>query len=97
MRLRFARRAIQDLNDISDYLRARHPAGAVHVRAAIFESLRNLTHFPKVGRKQNVEGVRRLVARKYPYLIYYMIDEAADEIIIVSIQHSAREREFSDI
>jgi len=26
-----------------------------------------------------------------------MIDEVADEIIIISIQHSVREREFSDI
>jgi len=96
MKLRFTRRAAQDLADIADYIRERNPQAALRVRAAILESLQNLVLFPQVGRQQKVEGVRKLVTRRYPYLVYYTADESAEEIIIITIQHPAREREHSD-
>jgi toxin ParE1/3/4 len=68
----------------------------LRVRAAILESLQNLVLFPQVGRQQKVEGVRKLVTRRYPYLVYYSADASAEEIIIITIQHPAREREHSD-
>jgi hypothetical protein len=40
--------------------------------------------------------VRKLATRQYPYLVYYTLDEEADEVVIVTIQHPAREREHSD-
>jgi hypothetical protein len=36
------------------------------------------------------------VTRKYPYLVYYAVDEAAEEIVIITIQHPARERSHED-
>jgi len=48
------------------------------VRAAILRSLQNLTLFPAIGRPQNVEGVRKLVTRRYRYLVYYTVDEKAE-------------------
>lgn len=39
MKLRFTRRAARDLADIADYIRARNPTAALHVRAAIYDSL----------------------------------------------------------
>jgi plasmid stabilization system protein ParE len=96
MKLHFTPRAAQDLADIGDYIRERSPEAALRVRAAILESLQNLVLFPQVGRQQKVEGVRKLVTRQYPYLVYYTADEAAEEIIIIAIQHPAREREHAD-
>jgi toxin ParE1/3/4 len=43
-----------------------------------------------------LENVRKLVIRRYPYLIYYMVDAEADELVVISIRHAAREREYSD-
>jgi hypothetical protein len=37
-----------------------------------------------------------LVTRRYQYLIYYTIDGANEEIVVLTIQHSAREREYVD-
>jgi toxin ParE1/3/4 len=96
MKLRFTPRAARDLSDIADYIRERNPQAALRVRAAILESLQNLVLFPQVGRRQKIEGVRKLVTRRYRYLVYYTADEAAEEIIIITIQHPAREREHSD-
>jgi toxin ParE1/3/4 len=96
MKLRFTPRATQDLADIADYVREQSPQAALRVRAAILESLQNLALFPHIGRQQAAESVRKLVTRRYPYLVYYTTDDAAEEIIILAIQHPARDREHSD-
>jgi plasmid stabilization system protein ParE len=96
MKLRLSRRATQDLINIAEYLQSHSPDGAIRVRAAIVDGMKLLTQFPYAGRPQDVEGVRKLVMRRYPYLIYYVVDEAAGEVAIVTIKHSSREREFGD-
>ena len=96
MKLRFTPRATQDLADIAAYVRVHSPAAALRVRAAILASLQALVSFPRIGRQQKVEGVRKLVTRHYRYLVYYTADDEADEIVILAIQHPAREREDSD-
>jgi toxin ParE1/3/4 len=96
MKLRFTSRAAQDLAAIADYIRARNPAAAQRVRAAILQSLQNLVLFPQAGRAQTVAGVRKLVTRKYPYLVYYTVDETSEEVIVLTILHPARERNYED-
>ena len=95
MKLRFTRRAVDNIAELADYIRARNPEAAEAVRSAIYDSLANLLLFPNVGRQQITEGVRKLVTRKYSYLIYYTVDEIAEEIVILSVKHSARERDHS--
>jgi toxin ParE1/3/4 len=36
------------------------------------------------------------MTRRYPYLVYYTVDDQAGEIIVLAIQHPAREHEHSD-
>jgi toxin ParE1/3/4 len=36
------------------------------------------------------------VTRKYSYLVYYTVDEAAEEIVILNIRHPVRRREHED-
>ena len=69
MKLRFTPQAIDDLRSIATYIHARNPEASRRVRASLLEALRLLTEFPQIGRLQNVEGVRKLVTRKYVYLI----------------------------
>ncbi len=68
MKLRFTPRAAEDIAAIADYIHARNPGAARRVRAAILNSLQTLVSFPRVGRAQAVEGVRKLITRRYPYL-----------------------------
>jgi toxin ParE1/3/4 len=96
MKLRFTPRAAQDLASIAAYIRERNPPAALRVRAAILESLQSLVLFPHIGRQQQVEGVRKLVTQRYAYLVYYAVDDEAEEIIVLAIQHPAREHEHSD-
>ena len=87
MKLRLTPCVTRDLEEIADYLHTRNPSVALAVRDALLRSLQNLTLFPAIGRPQNVEGVRKLVTPKYRYLVYYMIDDGAEEIVILTIQH----------
>lgn len=96
MKLRFTPRATQDLAAIANYIREHNPRAAGRVRAAILDSIQNLLIFPEIGRRQKIEGVRKLVTRKYPYFVYYSIDRIAEEIIIITIQHPSRRREHED-
>ena len=97
MKLRYTPRATRDLVEIAEYLRARNPSAALAVRDAILRSLQDLALFPAIGRRQNVEGVRKLVTRRYRYLIYYTIDQVAEEVVRLTIQHSARRRAYLDV
>ena len=97
MKLRFTPRATQDLATIGDYIRARNPAAAARVRSAILETLQVLVQFPHAGRAQTVEGVRKIVTRRYAYIVYYNVDLDAEEIIVNTLQHPAQQREFSDL
>ena len=97
MKLCYTPRAIADLEAIADHLKPLTPRGAQNVRQAILETLQNLIDFPRIGRPQTINGVRKLGTRKYPYLVFYTADETAEEIIILSIQHTSRESEFADL
>jgi toxin ParE1/3/4 len=96
VKLRFTPRATRDLTEIAEYLRTHNPSAALAVRDAILRSLQNLTLFPAIGLPQNVEGVRKLVTPKYGCLAYYVIDERAEEIVILTIRHPARRPEYRD-
>jgi toxin ParE1/3/4 len=96
MKLHFTPRAVEDIVSIADYLKVHNPDAAQRVRAAIYESLQNLILFPLVGRVQRTPGVRKLVTRKYAYLIYYAIDDAAEEIVILNVKHPAQKREHEN-
>jgi len=96
MKLRFTPRAAQDLAAIADYIHERNPAVAQNVRTAILHSLQNLVLFPEAGRRQAIQGVRKFVTRKYPYLVYYTVDPSTGEITILTVRHPARERDHQD-
>jgi plasmid stabilization system protein ParE len=52
MRLRLTPQAVRQLAAIGDHIREKNPAAAKRVRAAIQKSLKNLTAFPRMGRRK---------------------------------------------
>lgn len=96
MKLRFTPQATEELAAIADYLRERHPVAAKHVCADILNAICNLSLFPELGRIQETENVRKLVTPAYAYMVYYRVDEAMEEVAVLSIHHAARKREYRD-
>ena len=97
MKVRLTSQATQDVAAIADYLREKNPAAALRVRETLLKSFQNLAVFPYMGRRQMLEGVRKIVTRRYRYLVYYTVDASADEVIVLSIQHPARARAHQDL
>jgi toxin ParE1/3/4 len=87
----FTNRAADDLEDLGA-----KPSGARNVRAAILKTLAGLSKFPRSGRMQTVTGVRKIGVRRYPYLIYYVVEDTAKVIAVLTIQHAASERDYTD-
>ena len=96
MKVLFARRAQQDLDAIVAYVRSHNPAAGRRVGESILNAVRNLATSPRAGRAQSISGLRKLVTRRYRYFIYYLVDDDADEVIIVAILHPARSRDDID-
>lgn len=87
--VRFDQRALNDLQEIRDYLLHRSPAGAERVRLHIAETIDRLADFPMLGRATDEPLVRVLPLTRYPYLIFYSV--LKDEVVILHIRHGARQ------
>jgi plasmid stabilization system protein ParE len=88
VRLRYTREALADLDGLLDHIARHSPQGArrVHERIRIIIDL--ISRYPQIGQMTSREGMRRMTASPYPYLIFYR--GSADEIIIHGVRHSAR-------
>jgi toxin ParE1/3/4 len=85
--------AAGDLDDILDWISKDNPRAATNLVHRILARIDRLAipGLSHVGRLGLVDGTRELV--EPPYIIVYMVDELADEITVLAIVHSARDRE----
>jgi len=97
MKARFSRRALRQLQAISAYINEKNPQGALNVRDAILATIGMLSRSPSLGRRQDRRGLRKLVVPRYPYLIYYAVDETTGNVNVLKVRHAARKREHQDV
>nr|WP_282103487.1 type II toxin-antitoxin system RelE/ParE family toxin [Methylobacterium sp. 37f] len=88
--MRLTLRAAADIYAIAAYVQDRHPAGARKVEAALQEAFRLIAAYPYVGQIRR-QGVRRFAVPRHPYLIFYGVDAAAQQINVLTVRHAARE------
>jgi toxin ParE1/3/4 len=84
--------AARDLDDILDWISKDNPQAAARLVRRILARIDRLaaSGLPHVGRPGLREGTRELV--EAPYIVVYIVDEPADEITVLAIFHSARDR-----
>ena len=88
MKLRYQRRALQQIDKALGYIGVRCPEGATKVEARLTAIAALIQQQSLVGRKTSVPGVRRIVLTPYPYLIDYYVGD--DEVVIQRSRHTAR-------
>ncbi len=91
-KVRYTPRALGDLDGIFEYIAEQNPRAARAVKARIRERIESLARFPASGPESATPGLRMLVVGRYPYLVFYEIDEAKKHVAIVHIRHASRER-----
>ncbi len=90
MRVRFTPEAFAQIVEICAYISQENPSAARKVRQRIDYVAALLADHPEMGKVISDDGVRMLVIRPYPYLLFYRLTD--DEVMIVSVYHGARRR-----
>jgi len=90
VRVRFALRALADLEAIFEYFDAQVPATTQGLRSAIERAIGGLEDFPYIGPTTDEPGVRVLTLARQSYRIYYEVDAQAEVITILHVRHTSR-------
>jgi toxin ParE1/3/4 len=88
MKLRYARGALSDLEEIFAYIAADNPGAAARLVSRIEDVAKRIAASPFMG-----QATRRSRFRRFPvgnYLVVYEV--GADEVIIHYVRHGARLR-----
>jgi addiction module RelE/StbE family toxin len=86
----YTRKALAQIDQIYSYIEARNPAAALKVKTRIRLSIDRLAHRPYLARMSDRPGVRVLTVTRYPYIVLYSVDEAAQQVRILRVRHTAQ-------
>lgn len=82
-----------DLEDIFSWISKVNPQAAAEMARRIRDRINRLglAGLAHIGRPGLIAGTRELI--EPPYIIVYQVDDTLDEIEVLAIVHSARERD----
>lgn len=92
MKLRWSETARHDLESILSYIAEHNRQAAASVASRILDRAQMLEQFPLAGHRTDMAEVRALSVARYPYIIFYVIDAAANEVTVVSVRHTSRDQ-----
>ncbi|WP_373888600.1 type II toxin-antitoxin system RelE/ParE family toxin [Massilia genomosp. 1] len=88
MELCWTPEAIQDRDDIYEYIEADNPAAALALDELFAEKAGRLVDHPGLGKPGRAAGTRELVAHQNYILVY---DTAGDLVRVLRLLHAARQ------
>ena len=91
MRLTWNEGALNDLEEIRDYIEKEDPFAAARVILRLRSGLEQLTTFPQIGRSGRVPETRELVFSDLRYIAIYRVHNDKEEVEILNLLHTARE------
>jgi toxin ParE1/3/4 len=91
MKVRWSQTALAQLDEIFRYIYERNRSAALSVTKRVEELAALLGEFPLIGHLTDEADVRILPVVRYPFMIFYTIDDAAGEVVILHVRHTAQE------
>lgn len=88
MKLEWTRLALEDRNNIFDYIEQDNALAAVAVDDRISKQVKQLISFPESGRIGRITGTRELVISSTPYIAAYCTSEGT--VRILRVLHGAQ-------
>lgn len=88
MPVKWARRALANLDEEAAYLAQQNPQAAADLVDRIEEAVRRLSDFPAMGRPGRVSGTRELVVTDTPYIVPYRV--RGQTVHILRVFHTSR-------
>ena len=88
MRVRWTRPALNNLDEIQDYVAQDSPSAAFRLAQDIVGRTEALALSPRLGRVGRARGTRELVFADLPYIVVYRLTEVLE---ILAVVHTARQ------
>jgi toxin ParE1/3/4 len=88
VRIVWTRLAVDDREQIFDFIGANNVEAALTIDERIQEAIENLSRFQEMGRPGRVPETRELVISDTPYIAAYQVGEAS--VLILRILHGAQ-------
>lgn len=92
MQVEWSAEALDDRAAIIEYLSPLNPYAAKALIQDLRDAAKDLGVFPQMGR-MGINNTREWVAAP-PYVIIYEINESSETVIILSVWHSAQNRDI---
>ncbi|MGA7487972.1 MAG: type II toxin-antitoxin system RelE/ParE family toxin [Xanthobacteraceae bacterium] len=92
MKVRYSKTALRELDEIFAYIHERNRSAAAAVVDRIERLGSLIGELPFIGHLTDEEGVRMMPVVRYPFLIFYAVNDKADEVVILHVRHAARLR-----
>jgi len=89
LKLKWTKRALQQLKEAQDYISRDNPAAARDVAERIAQATRLLLTQPQMGRTGRVRVTREWVVMHTPYLLAYTVEN--DTVQILRVIHSKQD------
>jgi len=90
MSLRYTRDALRDIDEISTYIGEHNVVAGAAFLDAFAAVARRLEQFPHSAQLTEMAGVRATPVQRFPYLIFYTVDD--NDVVIHYVRHAARLR-----
>ena len=93
MRVKWIPEAKNSLFEVTDYIRKENPEVARRVISHIRRSASRLSHSPHLGSvSTKFPRYRELVITRYPFVVWYRVEEDQQIVEIRLVWHSAQDR-----
>jgi plasmid stabilization system protein ParE len=90
MRVRWSETALAEVEAIFSFIYERNHSAATSVVQRVEELTALLGEFPLAGHLTDETAVRMISVVRYPFLIFYTIDDGAAEVVILHVRHTAQ-------
>lgn len=90
MKIRYTATARRELSEAVEYLLEHAPQVAGDFVDSIEQAAAELLRNPYSAQETELRGIQRKYIHRFRYGLFFMVDEAADELIVMNIRHVAR-------
>lgn len=88
MKIRLAKPAEQDLEEVEAYISLDNPTAALRTVGRVLEAIEYLLQFPNMGRVGRLSDTRELIVSGTPFIVIYQVRRS--DIYVLRILHAAR-------
>ena len=90
MRVKWLKKALQNLDEEADYIAQEDPATAKLVVKRIVDAIHLLPDNPALGRAGRIHGTRELIVPDTRYIVPYRVRPRLNRIEILRVFHTSR-------